>query len=691
MYLTPTPAEIQDLQLGKPNQRIDQDGNAVNLTALPDPAIAIAYVPQNHLLPPQLAQPSMGKVQYRYQPLQDNNTIRILTLSPGHRDDLLTGTLEVVPINFSGSYEALSYVWADPGPPNCAYSILVNGGEEGGGLLVLRGGSVYAALCQLRLPDRKRRIWADQCCINQDDPIERSQQLQFMNRIYQDATHVLVWLGLDTNNEAVPAFHLVRGLDAALRSHPTDAISHDPDAVKLERYISEHQEVLKALTDRSWFKRGWIVQEIGTSTPASIIWGNAEIEWDTLAGVCERLKCHHHLRNRLGIATSDISFLFRRFVEPDKNTYHANRFNFVYELQRARHLQFSDDRDRVFAFLGHFSVRSLQPLGCGPVSIRADYTKTVEQTYIDVAIQILQANPAAAFIVLAAVQQPPRKLPSRREETGDEGLHLEAWFRDEGRMPSWVPDWRRFEAIILAEPICPHRAHGDSTAKLAILEEEDLLLRIHGVKIDIVEACSQPLSSHDFYGKKTPDQEPTIIEQLWHNICGKGCFNLNDKYLNGETAFFAFMQALSNGCVQAAGHECQPYHEIADDVWLRRAARYIVETVKGPDKVSEEIREVAGGAERESDREKWVRWAASASEGRLFARTEMGYYVLGPVALEVGDIVCVLFGGKVPFCLRPIGARYFLVGECYVHGLMKGEAMGMFTRDEVHEKTFDIV
>jgi len=46
----------------------------------------------------------MEKPQYQYQPLQNNDTIRILTLDPGQRGDPLTGTLEVVPIDAAGSY-----------------------------------------------------------------------------------------------------------------------------------------------------------------------------------------------------------------------------------------------------------------------------------------------------------------------------------------------------------------------------------------------------------------------------------------------------------------------------------------------------------------------------------------------------------------------------------------------------------
>ena len=173
-----------------------------------------------------------------------------------------------------------------------------------------------------------------------------------------------------------------------------------------------------------------------------MIWGEATLDWDKLATVCGKLKCYHYLRSTLGITTSDISFLFRRFVEPDEKTYHANRFNFVYELQRARHLKFSDDRDHIFAFLGHFSVSSHHPLSCGPLSISTDYTKTVEETYINTATQMLQQSPASLGIVLAAVQHRQKELPTTLAET-------EIWLKDTHRIPSWVPDWRWSEGIIL--------------------------------------------------------------------------------------------------------------------------------------------------------------------------------------------------------------------------------------------------
>lgn len=129
-------------------------------------------------------------------------------------------------------------------------------------------------------------------------------------------------------------------------------------------------------------------------------------------------------------------------------------------------------------------------------------------------MQILRANPATAGILLAAVQHARHSLPSCHGTAVQADESLETWLLDEHRLPSRVPDWRWSEGIILAEPICPHSACADSTAKLEILEEDDLVLRAHGVKLDTIEACSLPLLSANFYGKKTPDQPSTIIEQL---------------------------------------------------------------------------------------------------------------------------------------------------------------------------------
>jgi hypothetical protein len=64
--------------------------------------------------------------------------------------------------------------------------------------------------------------------------------------------------------------------------------------------------------------------------------------------------------------------------------------------------------------------------------------------------------------------------------------------------------------------------------------------------------------------------------------------------------------------------------------------------------------------------------AATKKEGR---KPVVG---LCPRQTKAGDLVCILFGCSVPVILRPAneeGTSYKLIGECYVHGKMDGEAM----------------
>jgi hypothetical protein len=45
--------------------------------------------------------------------------------------------------------------------------------------------------------------------------------------------------------------------------------------------------------------------------------------------------------------------------------------------------------------------------------------------------------------------------------------------------------------------------------------------------------------------------------------------------------------------------------------------------------------------------------------------------------MEKGDIIAILYGSNVPIVLRPnpTETSHFLIGECYVHGIMLSEAI----------------
>jgi hypothetical protein len=58
--------------------------------------------------------------------------------------------------------------------------------------------------------------------------------------------------------------------------------------------------------------------------------------------------------------------------------------------------------------------------------------------------------------------------------------------------------------------------------------------------------------------------------------------------------------------------------------------------------------------------------------------TRKGYLGLGHEGFDVGATVCIFSGGEVPFLVRAAedGEECRFLSECYVHGVMDGEAMG---------------
>lgn len=67
-----------------------------------------------------------------------------------------------------------------------------------------------------------------------------------------------------------------------------------------------------------------------------------------------------------------------------------------------------------------------------------------------------------------------------------------------------------------------------------------------------------------------------------------------------------------------------------------------------------------------------------AMDGRAFARTTSGYVGIVPFNARPGDTIAVFLGSQVPIILRQHPSRggvYLVIGECYVHGILNGEAL----------------
>ena len=185
--------------------------------------------------------------QYRYHPLPDRSSIRILILEQGEEKEPLSGTLEFVHADCAGSYEPISYVW---GPPDLNHEIFIT--AEGAKRPIKLTSSLYEGLKRIRLRHSKRRVWADQICINQRNLIERRQQINFMNSIFRNAERVLVWLGLDEKSVAKLAFDFVHELSNIFEDVDRSKIFHTSHTTGLWKQSRDVWSVLYELTQLEW-------------------------------------------------------------------------------------------------------------------------------------------------------------------------------------------------------------------------------------------------------------------------------------------------------------------------------------------------------------------------------------------------------------------------------------------------------
>lgn len=71
----------------------------------------------------------------------------------------------------------------------------------------------------------------------------------------------------------------------------------------------------------------------------------------------------------------------------------------------------------------------------------------------------------------------------------------------------------------------------------------------------------------------------------------------------------------------------------------------------------------------------WTDEILRISIDRRFFVTQRGFMGTGPTSLLKGDVNAILCGGVATFALRPRLREYEVIGPCYVHGIMTGEAM----------------
>jgi hypothetical protein len=187
----------------------------------------------------------------------------LFVLCPGSDADIVSGHIEHSSWEYEPQkqYETLSYVWGDIGD---AITILADGRT------VSVTKSLETALRHLRYPDRSRTLWVDYICINQEDVLERNQQVTKMGFIYEQANSVLVWLGLATLNSRV-GMEILRYFANEKRPQSCPVWQTYPQSLVYQG--------LQDVMTRPWFERMWVVQEVGRSRRAILLCGQDCVRW----------------------------------------------------------------------------------------------------------------------------------------------------------------------------------------------------------------------------------------------------------------------------------------------------------------------------------------------------------------------------------------------------------------------------
>lgn len=234
-----------------------------------------------------------------------------------------------------------------------------------------------------------------------------------------------------------------------------------------------------------------------------------------------------------------------------------------------------------------------------------------------------------------------------------------------------------------------------------IYREDASILAVRGLKVELVREALQsiqPVANMIFDAFNTSESFRQLFESkkglrnlLSTVTAGKDWYGMLVKDEPSHFAdFTAFMHQFPD--YVELYHLPHPF-EAPDD--FEKYDEYLSQIRAWNDKILDEFLERVAFSRTQSEKQvgdssRFVEAAMNACTGRRLFFTQEGVLGLGPMEMETGDILCVLFGGNVPFILRPEGGHYSFVGECYIEGLMKGQAIERFQRGELIMEEFDI-
>jgi hypothetical protein len=616
--------------------------------------------------------------EFRYDPLPSANTIRLIELLPGKEYITIECRVIQTYIDEAAEFEALSYVWGDP----CnKVGIFCNGRS----VKITR--NLYRALQCFRLKSKPRRLWVDAISIDQSNLQERNSQVAIMASIYKRAQKVLVWLGPDDHSDQA-AIRLIEKIGRTYCSNhgtPPQEVWNTHNLPRVWDFIDPkilpppHSflwDDLFRFFELPYFCRVWVIQEIQSNPVAVARCGDAETDFTfiQLSAVCA-LQAPVEIRRKM-ITDRGISnaISMRTLLTPNRNL--------LARLDQTRGFYASDRRDKIFPFL------------CPKDSTTVDYTKSIIDIFSAAATQMLYENGLECLSYV---------------------FHNRAVSE---KFPSWLP---RFDYGFIM-PFCRVTGFSSGGCNETTWQLEGQRLKLRGIRVDQLKRVEPIMSWSRFdlsSGKSWSRFDYVSEEQVEDDLLRTWrLYTEGDAatqpYISGGTLRTAFSFSISAGLRTWSGTHDILDHQMSFETYNQRLLEAVSSTgtishrssdlslmsVSITDEVLEmhwskhsigeyswqgnNIDWLNKANNEDEERVSWQRYQSaiqSACNNRRVFSTEKGYVGLGPNSLNMKapepilDEIWVILGARTPFVLRPKGNAYQLVGECYIHGLMQGEAL----------------
>ena len=316
-------------------------------------------------------------------------------------------------------------------------------------------------------------------------------------------------------------------------------------------------------------------------------------------------------------------------------------------LMLCRDFQATFARDHLFALLG------IAPDGDNP-ALAPDYEKSLDDIVKQYARTFILRDQAIDLLYIA-------------------GQHGQT------RFPSWIPDWTRVRgprdplgfSDVPSDDSLSRRGNYHAagiSAKLRFDEDPDTLI-VRGALVDVVVQIGKDFSLSNERPQGVPD-EIHFLSEYMSDIAA--IIKSMDSYPTGEDLLDVEWRTLI--CSLAKEND-EPDEEELREAYIatRKWSKIMVDLTSNPQAVPpSDAMEIFRTAQP------FITSMTYKLKGRRFCVTKTGCIGLVPIETETGDEIAVFDGATVPFVLRQAekgDGAFYLIGECYVHGIMKGEAL----------------